>query len=71
MGRHLKAVCSVELLFEGIFKNDKYITIVGMNHYYELTSFKVGKKLSVLRRRITHTTAMRKAVIKNIGIVYW
>ncbi len=49
---------------------DKYITIVGMNHYYGLTPFKIGKKIKCVKdKHNAYDSDAIKAVIKNIGTV--
>lgn len=49
---------------------DKYITITGMNHYYGLKIFKVGKKVRCIKdKHNPYDGDAIKAVIKNIGTV--
>lgn len=54
----------------GDIMKDKYITIVGMNHYYGFAPFKVGKKIKCVKDKdnIYDADAI-KAVIKDIGTV--
>ena len=49
---------------------EKYITITGMNHYYGLIPFKVGKKLTCKKdKRNPYDADAIKVVKKHIGIV--
>lgn len=36
-----------------IFMKEKYVTITGMNHYYGLTPFKIGKKFKCKKDKHT------------------
>ena len=49
---------------------EKYITITGMNHYYGLAPFSVGKKLKCIKEQNNpfDSEAIR-VVIKNVGTV--
>jgi hypothetical protein len=49
---------------------DMYVTIVGMNHYYGLKPFKVGKKIRCVKEKgnVYDSEAIR-AVVKHIGKV--
>lgn len=49
---------------------DKYITITGMNHYYGLAPFKIGKKLKCVKEpNNPYDSEAIKVVIKDIGKV--
>lgn len=49
---------------------DKYITITGMNHYYGLAPFKVGKKLKCVKEpNNPYDSEAIKVIIKDIGKV--
>ncbi len=47
-----------------------YITITGMNHYYGMTPFKVGKKLTCKKEKNNpYDSEAIKVVMKNIGTI--
>lgn len=49
---------------------DKYITITGMNHYYGLAPFKIGKKLKCVKEPSNpYDSEAIKVIIKDIGKV--
>ena len=49
---------------------EKYITIVGFNHYYGVIPFKVGKKIKCVKEPDNpHDGEAIKATMKNIGTV--
>ncbi len=49
---------------------EKYVTITGMNHYYGLQPFKVGKKLKCIKEPDNpYDSEAIKVVIKSIGKV--
>ena len=49
---------------------EKYITITGMNHYYGLQPFKVGKKLKCIKEPSNpYDSEAIKVVMKDIGKV--
>lgn len=49
---------------------DKYITITGMNHYYGLAPFKVGKKIKCVKEpNNPYDSEAIKVIIKDIGKV--
>lgn len=49
---------------------EKYITITGMNHYYGLQPFKVGKKLKCIKEPSNpYDSEAIKVVLKGIGKV--
>lgn len=49
---------------------EKYVTITGMNHYYGLQPFKVGKKLKCIKEPSNpYDNEAIKVVIKSIGKV--
>lgn len=49
---------------------DIYITITGMNHYYGLTPFAIGKKIKCVKdKNNPYDSEAIKVVIKEIGTV--
>ena len=49
---------------------EKYITITGMNHYYGLAPFSVGKRIKCIKDKYNpYDGEAIKAVMKEIGIV--
>ena len=49
---------------------EKYITITGMNHYYGLKPFSVGKKVKCIKEKDNpYDNEAIKVVIKDIGTV--
>ena len=47
-----------------------YITITGTNHYYGMTPFKVGKKLTCKKEKNnSYDSEAIKVIMKNIGTV--
>lgn len=49
---------------------EKYVTITGMNHYYGLQPFKVGKKLKCIKEPDNpYDSEAIKVVVKDIGKV--
>ena len=49
---------------------DRYITITGMNHYYGLKPFSVGKKLQCIKdKNNPYDSEAIKVVMKDIGTV--
>lgn len=49
---------------------EKYVTITGMNHYYGLQPFKVGKKLKCIKEPSNpYDSEAIKVVMKDIGKV--
>ncbi len=49
---------------------EQYVTITGMNHYYGLQPFKVGKKLKCIKEPSnSYDSEAIKVVIKDIGKV--
>lgn len=54
-----------------IFKEkEQYVTITGMNHYYGLVPFKVGKKIKCTKEpKNPYDTDAIKATMKHIGTV--
>lgn len=53
-----------------IFMKEKYVTITGMNHYYGLTPFKIGKKFKCKKdKHNPYDQDAIKVMKKHIGIV--
>ena len=51
---------------------EKYVTITGMNHYYGLTPFKVGKKLKCVKEPDNpYDDEAIKVVMKEVGKVVY
>lgn len=49
---------------------EKYVTITGMNHYYGLTPFSVGKKIKCMKdKNNPYDSDAIKVVMKDIGTV--
>lgn len=49
---------------------EKYITITGMNHYYGLRPFSVGKKIKCIKdKNNPYDSEAIKVVVKEIGTV--
>lgn len=49
---------------------EKYVTITGMNHYYGLRPFSVGKKVKCMKdKNNPYDSEAIKVVIKDIGTV--
>lgn len=54
----------------GFAVKEKYVTITGMNHYYGLQPFKVGKKLKCIKEPDNpYDSEAIKVVIKDVGKV--
>lgn len=49
---------------------EQYITIVGLNHYYGITPFKVGKKIKCVKESGNpYDSEAIRAIIKGLGTV--
>lgn len=49
---------------------EQYVTITGMNHYYGLAPFRIGKKIKCIKEpKNPYDTDAIRATLKNIGTV--